>query len=382
MPRLTLTDATLRSLKPATRQTFFDAATPGFAVRVSPRGARTFVIVYGPEKARRWEKIGAYPLVSLARAREKARTRLSMIQLGIKPAEPELPFAEAYAQFLAYYEAKNRAKTVYEMQRIAKRHFLPKLGKKMVGDITTTDLTGIFDKLLPTPAECAATFTAARTLFSWLARRRAIERSPLDNVPQPRSRSARTRVLSDDEVRAIWTSAEATGNLNPEFCKIVKLLILTGQRKGQIGRLRGEWYDRDRGRIAWPAEAMKGGRAHVLPAAAMAKAVLDALPRDGFAFLGRGGRKPFNGYGKCKAAFEERAAIPPWTLHDLRRTFSTGIAKLGVPPHIKEMILAHATAKDPVEAIYDLHTYEPEMRDAMRRWESHLQLLFSTEETV
>src|SRR4051812_7910774 len=243
MPRLSLTDATLRALKPATRLTYFDTSTPGFAVRVTPKGARTFVIVYGPEKARKWEKIGTYPLISLAKAREEARNRLSQIQLGIKPEKPELTFPETYVQFLAFYQAKNRAKTVYEMERIVKRHLMPKLQRKMAAEITTADLTDIIDRLLPTPAECAATFTAARTIFGWLARRRIIDRSPLENVPEPVRKVSRKPVLTDTELGAVWCACHSCDDLSPELAGIVKLLILTGQRKGQIGKLRGEWCD-------------------------------------------------------------------------------------------------------------------------------------------
>lgn len=84
MPLLNLTDAALRNLKPKKRLNFFDTATPGFAVRATPTGRRTFVIVYGPEKARKWETIGTYPQVTLSKAREEARTRLSLIQLGYR----------------------------------------------------------------------------------------------------------------------------------------------------------------------------------------------------------------------------------------------------------------------------------------------------------
>jgi integrase len=114
---------------------------------------------------------------------------------------------------------------------------------------------------------------------------------------------------------------------------------------------------------------MKGKREHTLPVAATAMTILAPLPEIGFLFRARGKSTPFNGFSTCKAVFDERAKIAPWTLHDLRRTFSTGVARLGVAPHIKEMLLAHATAKDPVEAIYDLHTYESAMRQALEKWE-------------
>jgi len=382
MPQLNLTDAALRSLRPDKRQTFFDTATPGFAVRATPTGSRTFVIVYGPEKSRKWEKIGTYPRLSLSKAREEARNRLSLIQLGYRREKPVLSFEDAYAQFLAHYGVKNRPKTVYEMERVVKRHLMPKLKRTMVAEITTADLNAIIDKLLPTPAECAATFTAARTIFRWLSRRRSIERSPLENVPVPVKIQPRARVLTDDELCAVWHACHGLGNVNPELATIVKLLILTGQRKSQIAKLRGEWIDCDGKLITWPGEHMKGGRPHTLPVTTMAMVILAPLPKTGYLFRARGKTTPFNGFSTCKAVFDARAKIAPWTLHDLRRTFSTGIARLGVAPHVKEMLLAHATAKDPVEAIYDLHTYEGEMREALEKWEAHLKSLVANREPM
>jgi len=252
---------------------------------------------------------------------------------------------------------------------------MPKLRRKMVAEIGTAELNEIIDKLLPTPAECAATFTAARTIFRWLARRRSIERSPLENVPVPVKTQPRARVLTDDELSAVWHACNTLGNINPELATIVKLLVLTGQRKGQIAKLRGEWIDRESKTVIWPAEQMKGNRQHTLPLAPTAMSILTSLPKTGFLFRARGRSTPFNGFSTCKAVFDERAKIAPWTLHDLRRTFSTGIARLGIAPHIKEMLLAHSTAKDPVEAIYDLHTYEGEMREALEKWEAHLRAL-------
>jgi integrase len=379
MPLLNLTDAALRNLKTQKRQTFFDTSTPGFGVRCTPAGVKTFVIIYGPEKARKWEVIGRYDPrhLTLAKARKEGGDRLAAIRLGIKTDTPDLGFEEAYAQFLAHYQAKNRPKTVYEMERIVKRHLMPKFKRKMAADVSTADLTGIIDKLLDTPAECFATFVAARTIFRWLARRRTIERSPLENVPAPAQPIPRARVLTDHELRIVWQTCVAQDNLNPEFCRIVRLLMLTGQRESQIAKLQGEWIGRAHKRVAWPAAAMKNKREHTIPLAPLAFSIVASLPKEGYVFKARDKDKPFNGFSKCKAAFDERAQIAPWTLHDLRRTFSTGIAKLGVLPHIKEMLLAHSTAKDPVEAVYDLHKYESEMKSALQLWENHLQDLLS-----
>jgi integrase len=165
------------------------------------------------------------------------------------------------------------------------------------------------------------------------------------------------------------------------FGKIVQLLAITGQRRTQIGSLRGE-YLQD-GLIRWPTDAMKKRR-HAIPLTAMAAGLLADASETGYVFPARGNEQsPFNGYSKCKVAFDKRlTGVEPWTLHDLRRTFSTGLARLRVPPHIKEMLLSHASAKSEVEAIYDRYTYEDELREALQKWETHIQtLLLNTEST-
>ena len=378
--RLALTDLTVKNLAAPTsgQRTYLDQGIPGFGIRVSQGGTKTFTLMYGP--ARRLITIGRYPVITLSQARQKAKAMLAEKTLGIHQETPRTSFQEAYDQFLKAYRAKNRAKTVYEMERIAKRHLLPKFRRQQVGEISTHDLTRIIDQLIDTPRECSATFTAARTLFRWMAQRRLISRSPLENVPVPVKNEARIRVLTDDELVAVWRACDSPEPFNPEFAGIVKMLILTGQRKGQVSKMRGEWIAGER--VVWPAEAMKSKRAHTIPLAPMASATLERFPQSGFVFLGRSKDKPFNGFSKAKADFDRRANIPPWTLHDLRRTFSTGIAKLGVLPHIKEHILAHGSAKDAVEAIYDLHRYENEMMQALQLWETHVQALLSNLEST
>jgi len=358
------------------QKVFFDDTMPGFGVRVSPN-SKTFVLITRRRNRTKWETLGKYPIVSLAKAREEAKTRLSTAQLRKGPEIPDMCFEEAYEAFLTGYKAKSRPKTVYEMERVVKRHLMPKFKGVFIGDISTHELTTLIERLLPTPSECLALFKATRTIFRRLARRRLIERSPLEGVEAPVKPAPRTRVLNDEELRVVWETCVSQSNLNPEFSSIVKLLILTGQREGQIAKLRGEWIDLAARYVTWPAAAMKGNRQHVVPVAPMATAILAPLPKTGVLFRARGKDTPFNGFSKCKAVFDTRAKIAPWTLHDLRRTFATGVARLGIAPHIKEMLLAHATAKDPVEAIYDLHTYEDEMREALERWEAKLQSLLA-----
>src|SRR5580700_1868750 len=377
MPRVALTDLTLKNLKPEKRATYFDMSTPGFAVRATPSGAKTFVIVHGPERARKWEKIGTYPTLSLAKAREAARNRLSAIQLGIKPEAPVMTFEDAYTLFLASYKKKNREKTVYEMERIVKRHLMPKLRRHTVAEITTQDVATIIDKLLPTPAECAATFTAARTLLRWIARRRLIGQSPLDGLQLPVRSASREHVLSDDELGAIW---RASGSFDGYFGPLVRCLILTGQRKSQIARLRGEWIDPHARTITWPSEEMKGGKPHTIAYGEMLAAALKDLPKVGYLFPARGKAGPFNGFSKSKATLDKKLGenVRPFTLHDLRRTFATNLAEMGIAPHINERILAHSSGViSGVSAIYNRHHFLPEIKNAVQKWETRLQTLIS-----
>ena len=127
---------------------------------------------------------------------------------------------------------------------------------------------------------------------------------------------------------------------------------------------------------------MKSKRRHSIPLTPTVARILSTLPQEDYVLRARGKNSPFNGHSASKAAFDKKLhGVQPWTLHDLRRTFSTGLARLRVPPHIKEMVLAHASAKDPVQAIYDRYTYEDEMREALQKWETWLQPLLLNEES-
>jgi integrase len=376
VPVITITDLALKNLKPGARATYFDAGLKGFAVRITGNGIKTFVIVYGKELDRRWETIGRYDPkhLTLAKARKVAGDRLAEIRLGIRPEAAAMSFAKAFELFKQTHTSqKNRVRTAKDTERLIKKHLIPKLGRKGVSDITTHEVMQIIDKLLPTPGTCIHVFWAARLIFRWAAKRRLVPRSPLEGVDEPAKIGNRERTLSDEELRELLSKTIVDGST---FAKIVQLLIITGQRRAQIASLRGEYIEGEKV-IAWPTETMKK-RAHSIPLTPMAWALLKTAPQEGYVFPARGKDALFNGFSKCKIAFDKKlCGVAPWTLHDLRRTFSTGLARLRVPPHIKEMLLSHASAKDPVEAIYDRYTYMDEQREALRRWEEHLQGLLS-----
>jgi hypothetical protein len=157
--------------------------------------------------------------------------------------------------------------------------------------------------------------------------------------------------------------------------------FLLARRPGRRAARRLGFFIEDR---TLPEGFAKNSREHVVPLGPLALGVIEPLRSNGLLFPRRGCEdKPFCGFSKSKKSFDERLdGVAPWTLHDLRRTFSTGLAKLGVAPHIKEALLNHVDAKSEVEAIYDQYTYLPEMRAAMELWEHHVERLLGASVTV
>jgi integrase len=154
----------------------------------------------------------------------------------------------------------------------------------------------------------------------------------------------RKRVLTDEELVKVYRAAEATPY---PFGPLVQLLILTGQRRGEIAGLHSTWVDTADATVTLPEGFAKNSREHAVPLGPMALSVLAPLVKDGLIFPRRGSEdKPFCGFSKSKQSLDAALkGVAPFTLHDLRRTFSTNIAKLGVPPHIKEALLNHIAAK-------------------------------------
>ena len=369
-----LTDLAVKNLAVETGQrTFFDDALKGFGVRVSPR-SKTFVLVIHRGNRNKWETLGKYPVVSLAKARDEARNRLSAVQLGIRPEPPAITFEEAYALFLTSYKAKNRDKTVYEMERLVRRHLMPKCNGRSISEISTNDLASIIDELLPTPAESVALFTAARTLFRWVAKRRLIPISPMSGLDMPTRLVSRDRVLSDRELGAVLRQAVKEPSA---FTHIVELLVRTGQRVRQISHLQAEWIDNEARTITWPKEVMKANREHTIPYPDTVAAIFETLPKHGFLFPARGRDTPFSGFSNSKRAFDKRLdGVEPYTLHDLRRSVASGWQRMGVRIEVTETLLAHRSGSfQGIVSVYQRHNYLPELRDALERWERHLAAL-------
>ena len=373
MAKLHLTDLSIRKLPLSPGTTYYwDSYTRGFGLRVS-KTAKTFVVLTG---SGRRETIGRYPDLKLAEARAEASRILAERTLGnLRPTRRA--FDDARNEFLKECERKNRALTVRDYRRLLARHYPYK--REALADITPDDIRRRLMALAETPSERIHAFTAGRAFFRWCVRQRYIDRSPMEHMQLPSKPNARDRILSDDELKAVYTAALKTPY---PFGPIVQLLILTGQRRGEIGALRWEYVEDDT--ITLPASATKNRRQHTFPIGTMATSVIQGLPRLSKEYLFPAARahvkgKPttsFNGWPKAKVDLDERCDIQGWTLHDLRRTFSSNMAALGVAPHVTEKLLNHVSGTvSGVAAVYNRYRYLPEMREAIDAWETRLQSL-------
>jgi integrase len=342
----------------------------GLGLRVSATGSRTFVclIASGRRKA-----LGRYPVLRLADARKAVKTIIAEITLGkIHPLNTA--FEDVVTAFLEASERENKPRTTADYRRLLNRHF--RYGRKSITDIPPQDILRRINALSDTPSEKHHAFTAARALFRFAVKNHYLDRSPMEYMDTPPAGKSRDRVLTADEIAAVYKAARETPF---PFGPMVQLLILTGQRRGEIAALRWEWINEDR--IDFPAEIAKNGRAWTIPIGKTVQAIIKDIPA-GSTYLFPATRqhvrgKPttsYNGFTKDTPALRTRAGIEHFTLHDFRRTFSSQMAALGVPQVVVEKLLNHVSGGtlSPIAQVYNRHTYMPEMRDALIRWEDRL----------
>ncbi|MCW5688469.1 MAG: site-specific integrase [Pseudolabrys sp.] len=387
-----LTDLALRALSPpgSGQQTHWDESLPGFGVRVSQGGTKTFIVMHGADRRR--ISIGRYPVVSLTDARAEAKRLLAEATLGrTRPAT--ISWEKATAEFLEMCDGRNKPRTVAGYRRLLNRHF-SSLERMQMAEIRSGDVTRRLDRLKDTPSERHHAYVAVKVFFRWAMRRGYVHANPCDQVQLAPVKSERERALSDAELVTVLRAAR--GQPFP-FGPLVQLIALTGQRRGEIATLQWDWIDTANRTITLPAAATKNRRAHTFPYGDLVAGILERLPRTSeFVFpaarpIARGRETTiFNGWGKAKDALDAAIAtalaeqghgdklLPHWTLHDLRRTFATQLAALSIPVHVTEKLLNHVSGTiSGVAAVYNRHSYMGEMRTAVAAWEARLTALIS-----
>lgn len=368
--KLRLTDLAVRKLATPSRGqvTCWDEATPGFGVRCSSK-SKSFVVMFGEK--RRLKTLGRYPYLSLSEARKEARRFLAQV-LDIPAVEdiPAVTFAEAKNEFLKDCSARNKPRTVNDYTRLLNRHFGFKTDIKSLG---RQQIMKVISSLSNTPSEQAHAYVAVRTMMNWCVRHGFIEHSPVPSMSY--RTTSRNRVLSEAEMKNVYIRSQ---KYPYPFGPIVQLAILTGQRRGEIAAMRRSWIANDA--VVFPEGFVKNKREHRLPLPPTALSVIDQLPDTGdLLFPARNSSKNlFNGWGKCKSSFDEPLEIDSYTLHDLRRTFSSNMAMLGVPIQVTEKILNHISGSvSGVAAVYNRYSYFDEMKEALERYDEFLVKLIA-----
>jgi integrase len=284
-------------------------------------------------------------------------------------------FHDAITEFLDESQRRNRPLTTRDYKRLITSHF--HFGNQPLCDIAPQNVLARLRKLRDTPSEQKHALVAFKVFMSWCARRLYVQINPCDRLQAPATSIPRDRVLTDSEVADVFRRARKASF---PFGSIIQLLILTGQRRGEIAGLRWEWINQGEKAITLPASITKNKRAHKFPYGDMTSSVLAEIPRQneyGFpAQRDRNKEKPatiFAGWGKPKAAFDKACPIAPWTLHDLRRTFATNLAALGVRMEVTEKLLNHVSGSfGGIVGVYQRHQFQDEMRAAIEAWERRL----------
>ena len=413
--KVALTDRKLKALKPAPagqRRDLMDSMIPGFGIRVTDRGAKTFMLLTrypGSDNPTR-RALGEFPSLTLHEAREKAIQWRKQIKQGVDPSHQEAHQRRA--------EARRRANTFRsvaedfitkklpserkgrEVERDIRRDLMPAFGDTPVTEITRLEIRDVIEAKKKTAATQARNLlTTAKRLFTWAVdqERYGLDASPADSI-KPKSvfneeKAVGDRILSDDELFALWRAALHTAY---PYGPLYQILVLSAIRLNEVAD--ASWPEFDIPKRIWtiPAERMKGkngkARPHIVPLTDDMIAILGAVPRfktGPYLFTTTFGEKPVYVSDKAKKRIDARmlrtlralarrrgedpasAELPHWTNHDIRRTVRSNLSALRVPPEVAEAVLSHTLTG--IIKVYDRHTYLDEKRDALERWAARLR---------
>jgi integrase len=359
----------------------FDDDIPGFGLRIREGGSRTWIFQYRIGSKQRRMVLGSArsAQLNLADMRKTASKLHGRVALGEDPAmnkatakrDAENTFLSYAEQYLESRKGSWRPGTYREVKRHLLLHAKPLHGFPIVA-VSQNDVVRLLENIGGVTANRTRANLCA--LMGWIIRRGI--KLPAGNVAaetdKPAQEQARERVLSDAELKAIWG-----GCIDDDYSAIIKLLVLSGCRLNEIGRLR--WDEIHDEQIILPGARTKNNRAHIVPLSEPAKAILTGLRRrpDRACVFGRRQDNGFSGWSAAKRDLEARANIAErWTVHDLRRTVATRMAELGVQPHIIEAVLNHVSGhKGGVAGIYNRATYDKEKREALNLWAEHVTAL-------
>jgi integrase len=385
-----LTAKQVEHAKPNPSKRIEISASPpnGLYLVLQPSGAKSWAFRYRFHGKTRKLTLGSYPDMKLATARASAEAAFADVEKDIDPsalkAEEETRKPDRVASVIEEWITRHVRVNVHwpEAERIINANVLPAWKHRLITEIGRPDVLRLLDAIVDRGAPVGANRTLAvmRAWFNWCVGRGILSASPAAGIQPPTTETSRDRVLDAAELADVWN---ATGALGYPIGPFTRFLVLTAQRRGEVATMR--WPDIDLERALWtlPKEATKAGRIHDVPLSAAALDILKSLPRftkGDYVWTTTSGEKAINGFSKAKARLDKetlkrrndaglKGNIADWTLHDLRRTAATCMAKAGVPPHVLAAILNHTPGSTQgVTSIYNRFRYSEERRQALEKW--------------
>jgi integrase len=404
----------------------FDDAQRGLAVRVTASGGRTYLCQYTLHGRKRQVPLGGCSALSLASAREAAAAIMGDVAKGRNPAAERKEavaaeraertrdrltlrvliddwnrlhlvgqrprYAAEAVRALHYAFARHLDNAAEDLNRAAIVHALDTLTRRRARKNAGAEPKGA--------AMTGRTAAYGRAAFAWAVKRGAVHTNPFADLPVAKGIAKRERVLTDDEIAEIWRAA---GNAAAPYGTIIRLLILTGQRRGEVAGM--DWREVSDDLSTWtmPGERTKNGAPHVVPLSTPARDLLEGLlpgktneaeraiaerRSEGVLVLPGALGTPFAGWSKAKVALDKAivdaranaaaaagtspAPLVPWSVHDLRRTVATGLQRLGVRLEVTEAVLNHISgSRGGIAGVYQRHDWAVEKRAALEAWAAH-----------
>ena len=245
-------------------------------------------------------------------------------------------------------------------------------GNKGIHEVTKRDVVEVISAIEQRGAPLAANkaLKSIKTFLRWCVGRAVLEQSPAEGVPLPAKEIARDRVLNDEELAQVILAARQIGG---PYGGIVELLALTGQRREEVAQLCWEELDLDQRIWTIPKSRSKNAKAHTVHLSNQSLAILESVARRGLLVFSLHGTKPYQQFAKGKRLLDQVSGVSGWRIHDLRRTCVSGMARLGVAPHVADKILNHQSGTiSGVAAVYQRHDFRTERQHALDRWGAHI----------
>lgn len=383
MPRVKLTKGVIDALPtPSKDIVYWDTGCPGFGVKVTPMGRKVFVVLYriaGAGSRLRKYTIGPYGRVTLNQARVTAQkvfaAKLEGRDLASEKRDASRRMVadrvgDLLEAFIAQHISQNRSAP--EITRMLRREVGSSWGSRSIHEISKRDVIEVVTAIEQRGAPIAANkaLKSIKTFFRWCVGRAVLDLSPADGVPLPAKQVTRDRVLNDAELARVIHTARQIGG---PYGDIVELLALTGQRREEVARC--TWDEIDMKTQTWkiPSDRTKNAKAHEVHLSDPVLEILKRANKESKFVFSRSEDRAFQDFSSAKRVIDGLSGVTGWRLHDLRRTCVSGMARLGIPPHVADKILNHQTGTiSGVAAIYQRHDFLAERRDALETWAAHV----------